>query len=143
MFIIRVVKLAGLVAGVPVDPFHVEAVIGWIESKSSWDETMLVITGDHETGYLNGPGSGDDSKLDEGGVTAVWTPIVNNGKGNLPGMEWHSGGHTNQLIPFYAKGAGSERFHSCAAGIDPVRGKYIDNGDLGNVMKELWPSESN
>ncbi len=116
----------------------IEAVINWIESHGGWDETMLVITGDHETGYLTGPDSGDDEKLAAGGPQAVWTALVNNGKGNLPGMEWHSGSHTNQLLPFYAKGTGSERFHSCATGTDDIRGKYIDNGDLGRVMLELW-----
>jgi alkaline phosphatase len=35
----------------------VEAVAAWIEKNSSWDDTLLIVTADHETGYLNGPGS--------------------------------------------------------------------------------------
>ncbi len=116
----------------------IEAVIDWVENNSSWNETMLVITGDHETGYLNGPDSGDDSKLAKGGVNIVWTPLVNNGKEKLPGMEWHTNGHTNQLIPFYAKGAGSEEFRKYAVGIDTIRGSYLDNADLGQAMMQLW-----
>ena len=116
----------------------IEAVLGWIEAKSNWQETLVMITGDHETGYLNGPGSGDNAKLAEGGTEAVWVPLTNNGKGNLPGMEWYSTGHTNQLLPFYAKGAGSRRFVKYADQTDPVRGKYIDNGEIGLVMMELW-----
>ena len=119
----------------------IDFVVNWVEQNSSWQETMLIITGDHETGYLTGPGSGDDDLLDEGGISAVWTPLVNNGKGQVPDMKWHSEGHTNQLIPFYAIGAGSEYFHDYAVGIDPVRGKYIDNADIGEVILSLWGME--
>jgi alkaline phosphatase len=105
----------------------VEAVIEWIEVNSNWDETLVIVTGDHETGYLTGPGSGN----------GVWNPIVNNGAGEMPGMEWHSGSHTNQLIPFYSKGVGSGIFSVLATDIDPVRGRYIDNSDIGNVLKLL------
>ncbi len=36
----------------------VAAVVEWVEMNSSWAETILIVTGDHETGYLTGPGSG-------------------------------------------------------------------------------------
>ena len=116
----------------------IEAVINWVETKSSWNETLVMITGDHETGYLMGPGSGNDSLLAEGGINAVWVPLASNGKGEEPGMEWHSGGHTNQLIPFYAKGAGSEIFDDYTDQSDPVRGRYIDNTEVAKVMFKLW-----
>jgi alkaline phosphatase len=114
------------------------AVTAWVETNSSWEETLVMITGDHETGYLLGPGSGNDSLLAEGGINAVWVPLVNNGKGKEPGMEWHSGGHTNQLIPFYAKGAGCEIFDKYADQSDPVRGRYIDNTEIAKAMFKLW-----
>jgi len=117
----------------------IEAVISWVETNSSWGETLVMITGDHETGYLSGPDSGDDTKLETGGISAVWKPLVNNGKGVQPGMEWYSKSHTNQLIPFYAKGAGSNRFNTFADQTDPVRGKYIDNTEVADVMFGLWP----
>jgi alkaline phosphatase len=101
----------------------VKAVVEWVEANSNWDETLLVVTGDHETGYLNGPGS------DPG-----WEPVVNRGAGVLPGMEWHSGSHTNSLIPFFAWGAGAWRFAEGADGWDPVRGAYIDNTEIGQVI---------
>ena len=119
----------------------IEAVIAWVETESSWEESLVIITGDHETGYLTGPASGDDSKLDEGGIEAVWTSLANNGKGVQPEMEWHSESHTNQLIPFYAKGAGGDRFHPFANQTDPVRGKYIDNTDVAEVMFAVWRKE--
>lgn len=104
----------------------VEAVCRWIERNSSWDETLLVVTGDHETGYLWGPGS--DPK---------WRPIVNKGKGNVPGMQWNSGSHTNSLIPLFAKGAGARQLRKQADQCDYRRGRYMDNTELAKVTFEL------
>lgn len=101
----------------------VEAVIKWVEQNSNWDETLLIVTGDHETGYLTGPGS--DPK---------WQPLVNNGAGQMPGMEWHYGSHTNSLIPLYAKGAGSAFFNTAPQGEDPIRGKYVDNTNVAKAV---------
>lgn len=108
----------------------VQAVVDWVEQNSTWEETLLIVTGDHETGYLTGPGSGGDGE-------PTWNPLINNGKGSLPGMEWHSGGHTNSLIPFYAKGEGSEIFAKYAKDEDPVRGKYIDNTHIARAFFKL------
>jgi len=107
----------------------VEAVVDWVEKNSDWDETLLVVTGDHETGCLNGPV--DDAPR------ATWQALKNNGKGLLPGMAWHSAKHTNQLIPFFAKGAAARLFTSEIAGEDPVRGSYIDNTAIGEVLINL------
>lgn len=101
----------------------VAAVVKWVETNSNWDETLLIVTGDHETGYLTGPGS--DPK---------WQPLVNNGVGKMPGMEWHYGSHTNSLLPLFAKGAGSAYFTSCVQGDDPVRGKYVDNTEVAKAV---------
>jgi len=111
----------------------VEAVVNWVEQNSSWDETIVIVTGDHETGYLTGLNSGiqPDGK-------PIWNPIENRGKGTLPGMEWHSRGHTNSLIPFFAKGAGSELFHQFADEIDPIRGKYLDNAKVGKALLSMF-----
>lgn len=32
----------------------VDAAIAWVKENSSWDETLLIVTADHETGYLSG-----------------------------------------------------------------------------------------
>jgi alkaline phosphatase len=56
----------------------------------------------------------------------------------LPGMEWHSGSHTNQLIPFYAKGRGARLFKKKADEFDPVRGPYLDNVELAEVLFDLF-----
>jgi alkaline phosphatase len=104
----------------------VEAVVEWVEARSSWDETLLIVTGDHETGYLTGPGA--DPKF---------VPVRNNGQGKLPGMAWNYTSHTNQLIPLFAKGAGAERLAARATRTDPLRGRYLDNTDLAAVVFEL------
>ena len=117
----------------------VEAAVDWVENNSSWDETLIIVTGDHETGYLTGPGSnpeGDHSNLSK---QDIWKPLVNNGKGTQPGMEWHSEGHTNSLVPFFAKGIGSENFNQRVKGTDPIRGQFIDDADLGQVLLSLYP----
>jgi alkaline phosphatase len=104
----------------------VEAVIEWVERESSWDETLVIVTGDHECGYLTGPGSDPDWKLP-----------VNNGAGNVPALEWHSGGHTNSLIPLFAKGAGAKTLRTFADETDPTRGPYIHNTEIAKALFAL------
>ncbi len=105
----------------------VEAAVDWVEKNSNWGETLLIVTGDHETGYLTGPGS-----------DPAWMPLVNNGEGNPPGMEWQSGDHTNSLIPFFAKGRDATLFRK-DPGLqsDPVRGDYIDNTMIAKTLFDL------
>ena len=98
----------------------VETVFLWVRANSNWGETLVIVTGDHETGYLTGPGSDPD-----------WEPLVNNGPFVQPGMEWHGGSHTNSLIPFFAKGDAARLFRQAAGGRDPVRGNYLDNTAIG------------
>lgn len=105
----------------------VDAVVNWVETKSSWNDTLVIVTADHETGYLTGAGA-----------DPTWTAITG-AKGQVPAISWHATNHTNQLVPVYAKGAGSAKIQARATGIDPVRGAYVDNTDLANVLLEdLW-----
>lgn len=105
----------------------IAAAVAWVEANSNWDDTLLIITADHETGYLCGP----DSK-------PTWEPLKNNGKGVQPGMEWHSGGHSNQLVPLFAKGNGAEMLLNHIKGQDPKYGPYVDNTDIPKVIKKVW-----
>jgi alkaline phosphatase len=100
----------------------VAAVVRWVETNSRWEETLLIVTGDHETGYLTGPGSDPD-----------WQPLVNQGRNKLPGMEWHGDYHTNSLIPLFAVGQGAKRLLDLVEGQDPVRGPYVDNTAVGKA----------
>lgn len=101
----------------------VEAVFNWVETNSNWDETLLIVTGDHETGYLWGPGS-----------DPTWQPLVNNGLGVLPGMQFYSLNHTNSLVSMYAIGDSASLFTSMVVGTDVVRGDYVDNTSIAQVI---------
>lgn len=105
----------------------VDAVDEWVEANSSWEETLVVITADHETGYLAGPGAS---------ATEGWTGLTGEA-GALPEVSWHSGGHTNALVPLYAKGAGSEVLQARATQWDLVRGAYLDNTDVGETIFDI------
>ena len=104
----------------------VQAVVDWVEASSSWDETLVIVTADHETGYLWGPGS-----------DPVRNPIVGTA-GTAPAVQWNTVNHSNQLVPFYAMGAGSAALAAKATGTDPVRGAYLDNTDVGAASLAFW-----
>lgn len=102
----------------------VDSVIEWVNTNSSWGETLLIVTGDHETGFL----SGSKGKL---------SPVINNGAGAEPSVFWNSGNHTNQLVPLYAKGQGADLIKKYADEKDPVLGSYTDNSELFPVILDL------
>ncbi|MFW5708343.1 MAG: alkaline phosphatase [Bacteroidota bacterium] len=106
----------------------VNAAVEWVENNSSWDETLIIVTSDHECGYLTGPGEADP----------IFGKVTNNGKGELPDMAWHFGSHTNVLVPFYAKGPGAEHFKLMARETDPVYGPFIQNTDMATLVFLLW-----
>jgi alkaline phosphatase len=101
----------------------VQTVVDWITAQRGWDRTLLIITADHETGYLWGPGG-------------PFTSLVDRGAGCLPGATYNSGSHTNSLVPLFARGAGAEAFARHADRCDPVRGRYVDNTAIFQVMTE-------
>ena len=104
----------------------VDAVKLWIETNSSWDETLLVVTADHETGYLTGPGKETE-----------WVPVENKGKGQMPGMKWNSGEHTNSLVPLFVKGTGTDAVEAKAVSSDPKRGKFLHSTELSQTLHGL------
>ena len=110
----------------------VDSVIAWIEAHGGWDENLLIITADHETGLLASPTLNTDS------ITLNHYDIIDNGAGVMPGMEFYSTHHSNQLIPFFAKGAGSEIYYEYADEQDAVRGKFLTNSEIAQGMFRLW-----
>ena len=134
----------------------VEAVVEWVNANSSWDDTLLILTADHESGLLWGPSD-------------IFDPIKDNGPGKMPGMKYNSRGHSNSLVPIYARGPGSRRFAELVRGEDRngvtawrlsgertipdpddvprshvissprvtlfPTGKYVDNTDIFTVMR--------
>ena len=99
----------------------VQAVVDWVERESSWDETLLVVTADHESGHLSAPGS-----------EAGWKALTGT-KGQVPAHVWGSEDHTNSLVPLFAKGAGASALAARADSVDPVRGQYLDNTEVAQT----------
>lgn len=106
----------------------VDAVIEWVEANSSWDETLLIVTSDHDCGGIWGEGTWTNSvggpvaaSMSEADILAArfnpaedtfheFRAVQNRGEGALPGFQWSSGEHTNELVPLWALGVGSEKF---------------------------------
>jgi alkaline phosphatase len=100
----------------------VQAVVHWVNNHSSWTDTLLIVTADHECGHLWGP------------IAGAFNEVVDHGPGVLPGARFNSKKHTNALVPVYAKGAGARLLAGYADQSDPVRGRYLDNTEVFRVM---------
>lgn len=118
----------------------VRAVVAWVEANRSWRDTLLIVLTDHGTGMPMGPDS----------ATVPFEPIRTRGAGQLPGVRWHTGNHSNEIVLMRAIGAGSELFKARLAGQDPALrtvlgfndGGYIDNTTVFAVMKDaMRPAE--
>lgn len=119
----------------------VSLVIEWVEKNSNWDETLLIVTTDHDNGMPMGP---DAQKI-------AFEAVTNKGKGKMPGISFRpTGNHSNALVPLWAKGAGAEAFASRVRGTDVSYakyvglndGKYIDNTDVFRVVKAALDGSS-
>jgi alkaline phosphatase len=128
--------------------------VEWVEDPSTpadWSNTLVIVTSDHECGYLTaGPGItgaplGEVSPrtlalerpYEPSGLRASWEDADADGVVD-PDEEvywaWNSHGHTNALVPLYARGEWARLFHGYVAAEDPVRGRYIDNTSIFLVM---------
>ncbi|MEM9341691.1 MAG: alkaline phosphatase [Pseudomonadota bacterium] len=142
----------------------VDAVIAWVEENSSWDETLLIVTSDHECGGIWGEGTWTNGtggpvaadRSDEAILAARFDPtedvfneylaVQDKGAGNMPGYMFSSRNHTNELVPLWALGAGAERFaHFTQTDLGAARlwgdqydwdGDYVDNTAVFHVMNE-------
>lgn len=113
----------------------VAAVCRWVETYSSWDETLVIVTADHDNGAIYGPDCGSD------GIPTS-APIYR-GKGIFPDAKYYSDDHTKQLVPLYARGPGAEKINDFIAGTDERMGKfwnydgrYIDNTAVFTLMMD-------
>lgn len=113
----------------------VDSIIAWIMLNGGWEENLMIVTGDHECGYLTGPNF-DTDNITEGYY------VASSGQGSIPEMRFNSTDHTNSLIPFYANGAGSEMFQHHADKIDYMFGYYLDNTAIGLVCRDLLRVQS-
>jgi len=105
----------------------VGAVVSWIERHGGWDETLLIVTADHDH-MLWGPNA-DGNPFD---------PLVDNGAGRMPSYRWLDNGHSNALVPLFARGPQAETLTTRAGGTDPFYGPYVDQTDVFEVMKAAF-----
>lgn len=103
----------------------VQAAVDWVNAHSNWNETLIIVTADHETGMLWGANSD----------TLAFDALMERGPGRMPGMFFNSGNHTNSLVPLRARGPGAEQFTQRILGADPLAGDYVDNTATFDVMK--------
>ena len=101
----------------------VQAALTWIENpqnpQGGWDKNLLIVTADHETGYLS--------------------RIGNKGRGVIPDHVYYSKDHTNRPVGVWYQGAGMEFFQKYLKTVnDFERGEIqlLDNTDLHKVMEE-------
>ena len=130
----------------------VAAAVAWVEANSNWNDTLLIVTADHETGNLWGDGTYTDINADgnyDPGIDTFngYQQVTATGTDVLTGVQYLSGDHTNALVPLYAKGAGSERFADHVIGQANIADyygatgfsanhDYIDNTSIYNVMMD-------
>ena len=138
----------------------IQTVIDWVNdpvSPADWSNTLVVITADHETGYLTAaPGTFPNQPLGTinastlamekivagTGLRASWQDTNSDNKIDIEETvywSWNSNTHTNSLVPLFAKGVGASQFASYAVGSDPVRVAYLDNTDAFRVMDAVLP----
>ena len=135
----------------------VQAVMDWVEANGGWEENLLIITSDHETGGIWGPNTvlddnGTPNDFTDDTINSDWQNVVDNGEGNMPGVQYTSGGHTNALVPLWARGAGADLFDTLVDGTDAQAaafwtqfgegewdGSYVDNTDVFGVMNQVVP----
>jgi len=116
----------------------VEAVVKWVEKNSSWNETLVILTADHECGCLWGPDS-DKKPFD---------PIRDAGAGKMPLAHYNATKHTNSLVPLFARGVGAEQLSHLVRGKDSkaaeiwrISGEYVDNTDLSRLVRCMMTGE--
>ncbi|MBN1536923.1 MAG: alkaline phosphatase [Anaerolineales bacterium] len=138
----------------------VQTVIDWVDdptNESTWQNTLVIVTADHETGYLNTfynqfPNQPPthvtnatlalEKTISGTGLRASWddanlNDLIDDGENVY--WAWNTTGHTNSLVPLYAKGFGAAYFNIFNTMGDPERGRYLDNTHIYQVMR--WAME--
>jgi hypothetical protein len=137
-----------------------QAVVDWVDSPvndSSWSNTLVIITGDHETGYLaRAPGLFPDQPIEQvndiviglekieltSGRRASWldeTPV--NGQideGETVYWSWGSSGDGSTTVNH-----GSYIYHG--AGVMGLAGAAVNNKGMAGIAYKasLWPIQAN
>ena len=111
------------------------AVLDTGERGCDWSDTLVIVTADHDH-MLFGPESD----------TVPFQPLADYGAGSVPGHRWHADSHSNQPVPLFVRGPGSERFAGIATAPDEAspdaaahmrRRPYFHQIEIGRALKEL------
>ncbi|HEX2949804.1 MAG TPA: alkaline phosphatase, partial [Armatimonadota bacterium] len=99
----------------------VSTVLDWIAKHGGWDQNLLIITADHDTGYLNhvAPTAAGQLPTATWGITGTWP------------------NHTNRPVHVYYQGSGSEQLNPYTLTVnDFERGKIqvVDNTAIAKMM---------
>ena len=115
----------------------VKAICDWVEKNSSWEETTLILTADHETHAVFGPEADKPETL--------FQAPIGQGKGNVPQVKCWQNNHTNAPVPLFVKGAGAKKLEKSVRVTDETFGKIwgfdgriIDNTDIAPAARELF-----
>ena len=101
----------------------IRAVVEWVDARTAWDETLLVVTADHDH-MLWGPLAD----------RVPFHPLEDRGAGKMPGYRWLSTGHSNALVRLFARGAGVAELVEAADREDPFRGPYLHQAEIFEVL---------
>lgn len=113
----------------------IKAVVAYLDAETnghSWENTLVIVTADHDH-LLFGPDADRQA----------YQPVQDRGPGVLPGHRWFFDHHSNQLVPMFIRGAGSERIISIETTADTPalpglgRGPFMHQGELGKALLEL------
>jgi alkaline phosphatase len=129
----------------------VEAVIKWVEKNSSWKETLVIVTADHETGFLTNTSITTEAynqlKEKNASVLKINNPINNNTEFKFHQQDgsYAKCDHTNSLVPLYIKGAGSalflkrlNKYKKNGLNYDRLSGtEYLDNTDIPKLIFDM------
>ena len=114
----------------------VQAIIDWVnrsDTAATWANTLLIVTADHDH-LLYGPDA----------ATVPFQPLVDKGRGVVPGNRWFGPNHGTGLVPLYAYGKGAAELVKLANKNDSFtdaqgrkwgHGKYLDQTELGALLK--------
>jgi alkaline phosphatase len=111
----------------------VTAAVAFIDKpgdRIDWNNTLVIVTADHATGYLR---LNPDKRLGAGDLP---TQVPSGGRYAYPDGEitWGSAGHTNELVMVYARGGGIDLLKPYEGRGHPGT-RIIDQSDIFKVIR--------
>jgi alkaline phosphatase len=99
---------------------------------SSHDNSILIVTADHETGGPKMIGENLNSTIPSFGLTEEQNRTLRIARANQIDVSWSTGGHTMNHVPLYALGKAFENI---------TNNLLIDNTDVFNIMNSFFHDE--